>query len=625
MRVKLPRLLDAGMKEKARMHPIAPVEIELNSEPPSTAKLTISKADAPVKIRDWIELYTREGSAGIYRVTGVEESYDGEQVWITLEHGIIALGDAVIIGEGTFTGSLGDLMSQLLSHQVTKVNGQPLWRVGGTVETRSVRRDYQNPNLLSELIALLGQAGDVMLTFDQSSLPWTVNLVALDENDLCEGRFGRNLRSLTVSVDDNELCTRAVIDGTGETRDADTISQYGVVARVLNISEYATEESADQYVEQYLEAHKEPNVSVEISAVDMSESTGESIDSFRLGRMCRACLPDHGVTVKNRIVSLRLPDVYGDPQDVRVSMGKKQPTFTDLLMQEQEEAATTSSRVSRGYGSAMAGIESNVIRLERSETTLEQIGDTLDDTRLRMSHAGIIIDGEAANVQALATLTVVEDTRMRISKAGINIEGDAGEIKLLATVEETDELSERVSQAQIDIDGANAQIALKASQYELDALGNRVTTAESELIVQADQISTKVSKDGVISSINQTAEEIKIQANKINLSGYVTATAFEAEMALIDNIFAGYSEISALGISGNLYAASANFTDNLRIFDHYSKWQEVKLYKGGTISVSQTTTRNVYDASGNAIGYVTVPVAWSFTASSQGTYHFLGY
>lgn len=611
MRIKLPRLLDAGMNEKARLHPVEPVEIELNANPPSTAKLTISKTDAPVKIRDWIELYTKDGSAGIYRVTGVEESYDGEQVWITLEHGIVALGDAVIIGDGTFTGSLGGLMSPLLSHQVTKANGQLLWRVGGTVTTKSVRRDYQNPNLLSELIALLGQAGDVMLTFDQSTLPWTVNLVSLDENDLCEGRFGRNLQSLTVSVDDNDLCTRVIVDGTGEVRDADTISQYGVVARVLNVSEFAEKESADQYIDQYLEANKEPNVSIEISAADMSETTGESIDSFRLGRMCRACLPDHGVTVKSRIVSLRLPDVYGDPQSVHVSMGKKQPTFTDLVMQEQEQTASTSTRVSRGYGSAMAGIESNVIRLEKSETLME-------DTRLRMSYAGIVIDGDAARVDLLAKAVLLDDTRQRISQAGIDIDGDVGSIKLLATVEQTDELSERVSQAQIDIDGANAQIALKASQYELDALGNRVTTAESELIVQANQISTKVSENGVISSINQTAEEIKIQASKINLSGYVTATAFEAEMATIDNIFAGYSEISALGISGNLYAASANFTNNLRLFDHYTEWKSRTVQT----SIPEFTKATVTLANGNSISVVT---GWATAPSSlRSTLTYLG-
>lgn len=551
MRVKLPRLLDAGMKEKARLHPVAPVEIVLNAEPPSTASLTISKADAAVKIRDWIELYTKDGSAGIYRVTGVEESYDGEQVWITLEHGIVALGDAVIIGEGTFTGSLDGLMEPLLSHQVTKVNGQPLWRIGSTVATKSVRRDYQNPNLLSELIALLGQAGDVMLTFDQSTLPWVVNLVALDEKDLCEGRFGRNLQSLTVSVDDNDLCTRAIIDGTGEVRDADTISQYGVVARVLNISEYATEESAGQYIEQYLEAHKEPNVSIEISAVDMSESTGESIDSFRLGRMCRTCLPDHGVTVKSRIVSIRMPDVYGDPQDVRVSMGKKQPTLTDLLMQEQQETASTSSRVSRGYGSVSKKVEETDIELIRQK-------EELTDTRYRMAQAGIVIDKDAEFVKAFAY------------------------------------------------------------QETADRLDQRVTATESEILVQADQISMRVQKGEVISSINQTAEEIKIQASKINLSGYVTMSEFEAEIANLENLFAGNATIGGLNVAGTLRTTDMDIASNLTLFGYDTQWKS----KTVQISIPSFTKATVTLANGNSISVVT---GWADAPSNyRSTLYYLG-
>lgn len=558
MRVKLPRLLDAGMKEKARLHPVAPVEIVLNAEPPSTANLTISKADAAVKIRDWIELYTKDGSAGIYRVTGVEESYDGEQVWITLEHGIVALGDAVIIGEGTFTGSLDGLMEPLLSHQVTKVNGQPLWRIGSTVATKSVRRDYQNPNLLSELIALLGQAGDVMLTFDQSTLPWVVNLVALDEKDLCEGRFGRNLQSLTVSVDDNDLCTRAIIDGTGEVRDADTISQYGVVARVLNISEYATEESAGQYIEQYLEAHKEPNVSIEISVVDMSESTGESIDSFRLGRMCRTCLPDHGVTVKSRIVSIRMPDVYGDAQDVRVSMGKKQPTLTDLLMQEQQETASTSSRVSRGYGSVSKKVEETDIELIRQK-------EELTDTRYRMAQAGIVIDKDAEFVKAFAY------------------------------------------------------------QETADRLDQRVTATESEILVQADQISMRVQKGDVISSINQTAESIVISASKIDLSGYVTASKFSAEIASIDDIFAGRAQATNLHVNNAVTAQTGQFT-NISLINYDCEWKSGTFVTGVTFPVYQENVIYYTNWSGEQVSMrVLMPTKTTAGRTSKSSnYHYLG-
>ena len=41
--------------------------------------------------------------------------------------------------------------------------------------------------------------------------------------------------------------------------------------------------------------------------------------------------------------------------------------------------------------------------------------------------------------------------------------------------------------------------------------------------MQAGEISSKVSTNGVISAINQTAESIKIHANRISLEGIITA------------------------------------------------------------------------------------------------------
>ena len=52
----------------------------------------------------------------------------------------------------------------------------------------------------------------------------------------------------------------------------------------------------------------------------------------------------------------------------------------------------------------------------------------------------------------------------------------------------------------------------------------RISSAESKIEQNADSIEATVKKDGVISAINQTAEEITIDASKVNLNGYLTVT-----------------------------------------------------------------------------------------------------
>ena len=188
---------------------------------------------------------------------------------------------------------------------------------------------------------------------------------------------------------------------------------------------------------------------------------------------------------------------------------------------------------------------------------------------------------------------------------------------------EFDQLGNRVETAEAELIVQADMIGQRVTQYDFDALGERVIAAESEIIVQAGEISQRVLKDGVIGAINLTPEDALIQSKKINLVGYVTMTSFEAEIAEIDNIFAGYSEISALGINGNLYAKNANLTDTVRIMNRTCEWQEIKLYKGGTVTIGDSRKATTYDNSGNPTGYVNIPSSFVFTPSSNGTYNFL--
>ncbi len=69
------------------------------------------------------------------------------------------------------------------------------------------------------------------------------------------------------------------------------------------------------------------------------------------------------------------------------------------------------------------------------------------------------------------------------------------------------------------------QISQNVERITLEA--GRAQTKEEELsarlTITAQEVTTKVAKNNIISEINQTAEEVKIQAEKISLNGVVTA------------------------------------------------------------------------------------------------------
>ncbi len=125
--------------------------------------------------------------------------------------------------------------------------------------------------------------------------------------------------------------------------------------------------------------------------------------------------------------------------------------------------------------------------------------------------------------------SVQEEAKAILRWAEVAVNAAQAEIRLLAF--DINELSGRTSAAEIRMDGIEAEIALKASKTVVDELLDSVYSAEATLEIHSNQISSKVEVNGVISSINQTAETITIQANRIDLSGYVTASQLSAQIA----------------------------------------------------------------------------------------------
>lgn len=94
------------------------------------------------------------------------------------------------------------------------------------------------------------------------------------------------------------------------------------------------------------------------------------------------------------------------------------------------------------------------------------------------------------------------------------------------------------------------------------------------------EINLKVSKDGIISSINQTAEEITIDASKINLNGYVTVSDLGEGGSTV--IHGGRIDTDTLYVT-HLSGADGDFTGNLTGDTCY--FNNLVARSGGTIEI----------------------------------------
>ena len=265
-----------------------------------------------------------------------------------------------------------------------------------------------------------------------------LNLVALDDSDFCEVRLSRNVSSLQMETDRSDLCTRLYVPGLDAPMDADTIGKWGVVARRLDADQEIGQEAINRLASEYLDKHKEPKISMTISAIDWYQETGVKLDHFAIGRICRVCLP--GQVVRQRI--------------------------TGITTDGFEPATLTLENETTGAESAIASLIVDTTEIRKHvRTEFERVDE-------RIIAAENLIKLSAADIELLAK----------------RITANAEQITLKASAEVVDGLSESLDGALISLDGLKSEIALKVSK---DGIISAINLAPGSAVISADKIELK--------------------------------------------------------------------------------------------------------------------------------------
>ena len=513
--IRLPRLLDHDLVEKARIRPDR-ASVTINLAQLSTANVTLPDGAPKASIHDFMEIYGPNGSLGVFRVSA-ERTTPGNSQQITLEHGLATLGDSMTSAETALSGSMKDMLGKLLAFQ-----DKVMWKLGD-VDVSGTLPDMDTglTNLLEIVMAVVAEDETAMLAFDQSVFPWVLHVRKKPTAAECECRLNRNVYGVNISLDDSELCTRVTVedwDGKLHTYNADTTGTWGIVHKAITIDEG---QDAEKEGKKYLEEHKNPAVSIELDALELSRQTGEPFDKFVIGTICRTALPEWGITLDERILSLNYPDVYGQQNQVRLTLSTRRGDAPSSFASLYKQTATNTS-VSRQNLKYYRELDNRaIIMAEQIElrATKEELGKYLNE---------------------------------------VYIELDAHDASITLNAQHIDKITDDITAAGIRIDGLNATL----TQYAgiVDSHGGLISGAILRLDGLESSIELKVSKNGIISAINLSTEGAVIQANRIDLRGYVTADQLEVKVADIEDAWATYIRtvgISCDGISGG----TADFDD----------------------------------------------------------------
>lgn len=332
--MNLPRLLTNDGKGIQKIINPMHVSLELNIVPLSYASIRLSK-DEFLPARGLVELFSPYGSVGVFRVRNPQDAYGDEMTTAELEHSIAEVGDYLVKEKIDEMMSADSAMKKVFSYYKGK-----LWKLGSVsaLGTEQIALSVNYTRVLDSMLAILEQKKDCMMDFDFSTTPWTVKIVKKGTSVQAEGRLARNVNSARVSYDDTETCTRVfweTVDKKGNSkwhsRDANTISQYGIIEKEISVPSNLTDAEIDVVVNTYLNEHKNPRVGAVIDADELSSITGESMDKFAIGKKYRLAIPKYNVVLEDIIVSMAWDDLYGRPKSISVSIGDSEDTVVTFI------------------------------------------------------------------------------------------------------------------------------------------------------------------------------------------------------------------------------------------------------------------------------------------------------
>lgn len=321
-------------------------------------------------------------------------------------------------------------------------------------------------------------------------------------------RFGENLLDLSEYVSASEVVT-CLIPYAGQSGSQITISSVNggkdyiedeagiaLYGRIWGVTEFDAKDASTllEMAKENLQKRLKETITITISAVDL-HLLDVNAESFRVGDKVRVVSPPHGIDAEYTCTAISL----------------------DLVSPDQSEY--TFGTPETGMASTTAATSKAVEVVDTSVEYLRQIVSD-QNTHLLLTDGLITAYTQKTN-ENTDTLNTVQTT----------LDGMNG--TLSAYVETVDKHTQDITTVRADLDGMNGTLTAYAER--LGDAESEITRVQVTLDGINGELTSKVSKGDLISTINQTAGEVKISASCINLEGYVTTSEFETVSGWADN------------------------------------------------------------------------------------------
>lgn len=479
-----------------------------------------------------------------------------------------------------------ETLQRLITNHNTQIESYKQFSIGEvTIDDADKKRKYEmssyskTMDCIDDLISEFGGYFNTRVSGETIFLDW-IKEYKTETDQIIE--FGRNLLdienefitddafTILVPIGNDNMDISSVNNGKPYIEINEGINTRG---RIYKIKEFYSAENPQDLLnkgQKFVTDNFERTPSeIKIRAIDLS-IIAPNIKRISIGDKARLKTAPHKIDrsyicteIEKNITS---PEntvyIFGDPKQEL----DQDRTFTEHYSSDIDKAISTGNKAGSLASETRSKLEDYIratddtliLHAENIELNARNITANAEAIALRATKEDMEAELKIVHDEISARVTN-EDFEAYVTIAADQIQSKVSSEEFTSYITQTDQkIESKVSSEDFStyVTQTDKELTLKANQTTVDALTNRVTNAESSIKVNADSIETKVSKNGVISSINQTAESVKIQASKIELSGYVTASQLSAELANFQLTMNQNIVTNNLSVNGHAYLPS---------------------------------------------------------------------
>ena len=330
----------------------------------STATITVGPEAPEIIVGDILKDEDEPGAGIVWRVNKVDTDYNTNTRTITCNHVISLLKEKLLFGEhttatvanraGATTCTAKEAMRYVLSFQRDfELNDFPQ-RYEGVSNAYAFNGD----TLFSAMETISTTLDDCWWEYDLRTYPFKLNIRDRQQAFMeTEFRLSRNVQNAKLTVDRSNMFTMLFPIGKNDLQLPEKyisrhMETYGMICKTMTDQTKETEADLRTWAETELKHNADPAVTVTISAMDLSQQTGEPLDHIKLGAACQMPLPGYNTYIKERINRMAWSDKIKDPDNVTVTLANTRDTVSTIvastISSTSKSSRTTNTNYSKG-------------------------------------------------------------------------------------------------------------------------------------------------------------------------------------------------------------------------------------------------------------------------------------